>query len=95
MPWKTVVTLILLWLLLKPVTILFSASPLTPDIACHHVIVAAGATSFPGASALMSPAPLGAAPPPGVVPPQAAATIVSASANVASLRIFPSMRPSL
>jgi hypothetical protein len=79
---------------LKPETILLMASPLTPDIACHQVIVAAGATSFPGARALMSPAaPVAVGPPPGVVvPPQAAATIVSASASVASLRIFPSMR---
>jgi hypothetical protein len=86
--------LILLWLLLNPATILLSASPLTPDMACHHVIVAAGATSLPGASPLMSAAPLAAGPPPPgvVVPPQAAAAIVNASASVASLRIFSSMR---
>src|SRR3979490_1804492 len=72
-PWKIASTLILLWLLLKPATILLSASPLTPDMACHQVIAAAGATSLAGASALMSAAPpLGAAPV-GAAPPQAAA----------------------
>src|SRR4029453_16500075 len=46
--------------------------------------VAAGATSLAGASALLSD-------PPGARPPQAVATIVTASASVASLRIFPSI----
>src|SRR2546430_15319328 len=79
-----------LWLLLKFVTILLSASPLMPDIACHQVIWAAGLTSLPGARALWSP--VGLAPPaPGVPPPHAAASIESAIANAASLRIFPSM----
>src|SRR6185503_7482289 len=83
-PWKIASTLILLWLLLNPATILLTASPLTPDIACHQVMVAAGATSLAGASALLSD-------PPGVKPPQAVATIVNARASVASLRIFPSI----
>src|SRR6266436_5221662 len=79
-----------LWLLLKFVTILLSASPLMPDIACHQVICAAGLTSLPGARALWSP--VGLAPPPlGVPPPHAAASIESAIANAASFRIFPSM----
>src|SRR3954466_14803118 len=94
-PWKIASTLILLWLALKPATILLRASPLTPDIACHQVIVAAGATSFAGASALMSPPPLGVPPVPGAVPPQAAASIVIASPSPRSLRIDASMYPSL
>src|SRR3954469_19506214 len=86
-PWKIASTLILLWLALKPATILLRASPLTPDIACHQVIVAAGATSLAGASALMSAPALADGFAPVVPPPQAAAAIVIARASVASLRI--------
>src|ERR1700730_15990375 len=79
-----------LWLALKLFTILFNASPLMPDIACHHVIFAAGLTSLPGARALWSP--VGLAPlPPGLPPPHAAPSIESVIANAASFRIFPSM----
>src|SRR5437868_613186 len=87
-PWKTASTLMLLWLLLKPSTILLRASPLTPDIACHHTIPAAGLTSLPGAWALSSwlPPP----PVPGVPPPHAATSIVIPSASAANLRICPS-----
>src|SRR3981081_4021744 len=51
-----------LWLALKLLTILLSASPLMPDIACHHVTFAAGLTSLPGARALWSPGGLAAPP---------------------------------
>src|SRR6185503_13387287 len=91
-PWKIASTLILLWLALKPSTIFLTASPFTPDIACHHVMVAAGATSLAGARPLMSPLLLAAGPPPPVLPPQAAAATMIARPNAASLRIFPSVR---
>src|SRR6266550_5422092 len=90
-PWNTASTLMLLWLLLKPATILLTASPFTPPIACHHTILAAGLTSLPGAWALRS-VPLPALPPPPVPPPpHAAAIIASASPSPASFRIFPSI----